>query len=624
MAAVVCGAFAPYLGWRIAYGHPTIAAGLLPFAAGFALLAAAGAGRVGAVLLVLATAATVNGLLFIGQQVVFYGAVFGAPVLAGIWLMAPRRRRALAVAAAATAGAFLVALPWFWAMLAHALSSDALRPLGGMVVTYTYLTAEARDWLTSLPWTVRSLPAAREVALHHEINHPFGSIVLLLALLPRRGRPLAVGIGASVLVTVLFSMDVRPLSTALIAALPPLGAFRVPTRAVLPVLSVLPAVALGALAARGAGEREGDRRAWWAAVVLIPALVVMLPSVARELALWAAVSALLLLRPWPPAAAAAVMAALAAGSVAGFRDRVPELPDARALLAEARAVGDAARAQQPELARPLVRALVVPEAADFSANTALAAGLASLDGYYFPTRRFVALVCALRDLPYRPSAILLRFPEHEHAGRALFQLYNQAFRVESGPEGVVTSPLIATSGPAWFASETARVANVDALARALKAPGDALHEVARRTVFLLEDDPAVAAAGLPSGPRPQCASARVVRLDAAPGAVRVRVDVDSPADCPLVLALNYVETWQAAAFGRDGRRRAATVFPANGAMTGVWTPAGTTSVELSAVVRRPPLPAAWVLAGSGLVLLAFLLARDAAPEGAARARFLQG
>ena len=93
--AVVFVAFAPFVGWRVGHGHLTLLVGLLPFLATLALLAAATVGSTTRVLVVTGILTIAASLPFVGQQMVLYGAVFGLPILLGLWWSGERFRRAL-------------------------------------------------------------------------------------------------------------------------------------------------------------------------------------------------------------------------------------------------------------------------------------------------------------------------------------------------------------------------------------------------------------------------------------------------------------------------------------------------------------------------------------------------
>lgn len=596
VAGVTACAFAPVLGWRLGYGHLTLVTGTLPYLAGLALIAAAGAGTMGLVLIGAAALAVINGVLFTGHQMVLYGAVFGGPILLGLWASPGRRTRSLALPGAIFAGALLIALPEFWGVLRHALGSDSLRTLRGMDITYAFLTAEPRDWLGTLVWTREAVAPGRAAALHHEVNSPAGPLLVLAAtLVPwRKARPLLLGVLASVLLALVFSMNVRPFSDVLLL-FPPLGSFRVPTRAMMPALHVLPVLALAGVLARD--ERPGRMAAWALAAGVGLAL---LPSLAREVAAWIAVIALVLATlSARVATAAAAFILLAIGGVGAFGERLLPFVEGDALLARAERIGEAARRHEPALASPLNRVRPEFEWPEFLANTALAAGLSSLDGYYFPQRRFVVLVNTLRYQPYLPNSLLLRFPETHTSSLLLFQLYNVGWTVAEDGTAAVRGP---TAGPAWFSAGIARTWRYQDLREELRRPVDGLHAEAHRRLWLMADDLEVWRAHLPEALDPRCAEAAVLGVEARRGENGARAKVNTSADCPLTFAMNYAETLRATADTPHGTVPA-TVFPAYGALAGVWVPQGAREVRVEAIPLRPPLAALWRLAGCVLLAL---------------------
>lgn len=603
----MCG-FAPALAWRLGYGHHTLIVGLLPFLAAAALLVAAGAQTVTLTLVIVAAAALVNGILFTGHQMVLYGVVFGGPILLGLWKTCGGRPRALFAVALVCLAALLIALPGFWGVLAHAFGTDSLRTLGRMRLTYAWLTSEPQDWISSIPWTRRAVPFWRPVLFHHEVNYAAGPLLALLALVPwRRARALALGLGASVILVLLFSMNVRPFSDALLVLIPPLNTFRVPPRAILPALSMLPVLVLAAVLARRDAAIKGG-----AAVFALAAAAIffMLPSLAREVLGWAVVLVLawqvlegrrvLTAIAWPT-----VLMILASGSVAAFRERLLPFVPGEAALAEAQRVGEAAVRAQPALASPLVRVSLAPETADFGANTAFAARLSAIDGYFFPSRRFVELVCALRGQEYQPNQLIVRFPEDHPSSWPMFQLYDVAWRVRVLPgSATLVEPLTAPAGPAWFSAGFTTADSFATLGRDLLPLGGDLGRRAHESLWLVSSDPRVAAARLPSSVDPACGSARVRDVEARRGARSVSAAVDSSADCPLTFAMSYAETLRATVAGADGRRRVATVFPAYGALAAVWVPRGTAEVRVEAEVPTLPWPTAWIVVGLALLVAA--------------------
>lgn len=572
---LVLAAFAPPLGWRFGYGHLTLVVGLLPFVAGLALVAAAARRTLTVTLGVTAVLALWLGVLFTGHQLVFYGLVFGGPILLGVWWTLGRRPSALLAPAGACLLALLLALPSLLPVLAHAASSDSPRALGRTQITYSYLVERPSDLAASLLWTKAAIPGGQPDLHHHETNVPFGPLLALLALVPwRRARGLAAGLGASVLLAVLFSTNARPFSTALLAAIPPLGSFRVPTRALLPAVLALPAVAVAAAASRAGRWPRLDT----AVACTFGAVLFLLSGVPREFAGWAVALALVVPRLERRLLArvptAGVLCALAAGGLSAFRERLLPFPQPERILAEARRVGDALKRARPELSQPLVRVSLGYEDGALGPNTAFASGLSALDGYYFPSRRYIEMFSALHGYEYQPNALLLRYPASEKWTRPIFALYNVGWFLERTGDGQLRGrKLPPTAGPAWFAAGFEGVPTFAALGKALLAADTATADRVRERLFLVEADPLTAPARGWSVD-PACAAARVAAVTATPSGTGVRVSVETAAECPLALAMNYVETLAAGATLADGRTVPAAVFPACGSLAAVRVPPG--------------------------------------------------
>jgi uncharacterized membrane protein len=581
LAGILLVAFVPPLGWRMGYGHLTLVVGLLPFMAGLALVTAA-ASRTVTVTLALASLLSLHiGILFTGHQLVFYGAVFGAPILLGAWWALGRRPRALALPALVGAAALALAVPAFRPVLAHARSSDSPRALGGMQITYSYLTQRPVDWLASLPWTRKAIPGGQPELHHHETNVPLGPLLALLALVPwRRTRALGWGALASALLALLFAMNARPLSTALLALVPPLNSFRVPTRAILPFALTLPVLVTAAL-----GQRRDAFPTRSAAIGVAAVVLVWLPAWTRELVGWGLALALVATRGGAPLVprlpAVAVAGAMAFGGIGAFRERLLPFPAADALLASAQAMGRQLEAARPELTSALSRVSLGFESPELGPNTAFASGLSALEGYYFPSRRYIELFCALHGYPYQPNALLLRYPASEGWTRPAFALYNVTWFLQRNGDQLSGRRLGPTNGPAWFGQGFEPVSDFAALGRALLDADTNVAERVRQRLFLVASDPALPAT-LPREVAPACAGARVLRVDETPRRTGVRVTLETPADCPLAVAMNFVETLRAEASGADGAPRPALVFPACGSLAGVWVPAGTRDVLLEA------------------------------------------
>jgi hypothetical protein len=608
VAAVWLCAFAPVLGWRFGVGHPAVVVGLLPFAAALVLVAAAGARTPTLTVVAVSAAGCVLGVLHVGQQLVVYGVVFGGPILIGVWISLGRSWRSLALPALVVIGAFLIALPALWGILAQGWSSDSPRVLGVTSVTYTFLTATADDWLASLPWMRPAVPAGLRAEFAHEVNYPVGPLLVLLALVPwRRARAVGVGLVVSLVGILVFSLDLAPWSRALLTAVPPLHSFRVPARSALPWLWTLPVFATAALVSRPSAARRA-----WAMWLAIPAgaLLFVAPPLVREVGAVLLVAVVALLtrhRRWP-VPAAVVLVVLGVASAAAFRDRLLPFLNARELFATADGIGMAVRTAKPELDSALARVRLDFQVPAFTANSAFAAKLSSLDGYAVPTRRFSALVSALRGDRYEPTANFFRLTPADPAFPVLRQLYNVTDSVTLvPPQRLAITPLGATAGPAWFSASVVGVDDLGALARELRAAGDTLHLRAREVLWRSDAD--ALAAGVPTTIDARCRDARVVAVLAPRHGGAIVATVAGVAACPLTIATNFTEDLRATATLEGGRRVAVLVFPAYGALAGVLVPAGTTAISLDAEPVRLSWAPAWMALGIACCGAAAWLAR---------------
>lgn len=458
IACVWLTGFAPVLEWRLGYGHEILLLGLVPLVAGLALLWASRANTLGITALVVAAFAVWNAVSCLGQQTLIYSVVFAGPIAIVAIVDAPKGRRVgpaqWGIACALAAGV-LLALPRLVGMIQYATGDDASRSLSGSLV-YAYPSPSAGDWLASLTWSGH-LDGVEPL---HERNFPLGPIAILaIAMWPHGvSRRLLWALGAGLVLALLFAGDVPPVST-LLAHAPLVEAFRVPARAVLPVLVIVPILAVAAWAARPASPIPS--RAWWLAILVAIAVIVVggsLPVVVRELVAWLACLAIAAAACWRPEHYARRHLALgmllvAALGVVAFGERIPRDPRFDPVENGPAEVRTAVLAQAPELAMALNRVQIVDAPPPYEMSTAFAAGLASLDGDMIPPRRFFALVSALGGRPVPPTTVVWKLTR-SRAFPVLQQLYNVMYAVQL-PTSITALP--ATPGPAWFPDQTAGV-----------------------------------------------------------------------------------------------------------------------------------------------------------------------
>jgi hypothetical protein len=602
----LCG-FAPVFGWRLAVGHENLLLGLLPLYTALALLWAARAGTLSGTALGFAAFVVFNGVSGLGPQTLVYSAVFGAPVAIATLLDAPRGERwgrAQWIAAAALAAGVLVALPRLAGMLHHALGDDATRGLGE-AVTYSYGASSAADWLTSIPWTSRF--AVADEATRHEHNFPLGPIVLFVALAWPRGlsRRTLWALVAGAALAIALADDIAPVSTALLRAIPPLQAFRVPARAVLPIAMFVPCLALAACHARAAAPRRELHGIALVAGALVILGARVVPPVAREAVAWLGCAALAGLARFRPAVFArrhlvAALPVIAALGVAAFAERFRRDLPVDPIEDGPRQLHDAVIAQAPELAVPLHRVQMVHTRLPYKMSTAWAAELSSIDGVWYPPRRFLALLGAITGKPVDPTTCVFQ------SGRGavfqvLQQLYNVRYEVSVADRSIAALP--PTPGAAWFPARVAAIDRPDEMIAALR--GTDLRVALTATAWALRSD-APAPAPVPDGGAPCTATVTSVATDEL-GQAAV-IGVAAPRACSLVVATNYVSTFRAIA-RVGGALRDAAVFPVDIALTGIAVPAGASLVTLAPV---PYIPA-WSRAASllGIALLAGAIALSA-------------
>ena len=599
-------AFAPALGWRLIFGHANIAFGAEAFIAGLATVSAA-RNRTPTVTLTLVAIVTLLHSFSTNLQQVLYAVVFGGPLLLALaYPTLPRRR--LAFPALVFASAVLCNLPSFAGLWRHALSTDAARGLGGPTVIYSYLTATARDWISSIPWGIERIPSGREPLFIHEVNYAFGPPLLLLALVPWRRTPvLGLALAFSLLVPVAFSLDLPGVATVLTTLVPPLRSFRVPERSVLSFALCLPIVA-----AAGVLLRFGDRASAPVSPVaidtsrrrrLVAGGLIALGAVALgggwvgEGALWIG-SGWLVFQGWRrPGQAVApagwILLVLAGGSVAAFHERMlPMVPLSQAVDQPA-ALGRALRSRVPTLSSPLERVALDFEPDLFMTNVGYSMGISTLSGYGAPTRRFLELVAAVSH--HAPDATSNNFSFHSQAIERgpLRPLYNvtTAANIEGGQ--LRTRSLGSTPGPAWFSPRVQRVGSLAELVATFERPNACSAEAIQDTLRIVSSDPMVGRVALPDSVA-SCADAAVLGVDAQRGGQSFHLHTRTDAWCPLTLATNYAETLEARAVKSDGTPvPSLALFPGYGALASVLVPPGATEVIVEAA---PTLPRLWGLA----------------------------
>jgi hypothetical protein len=534
-----------------------------------------------------------------GQQALLYGTVFCAPMaLAALAL--PHKGplpAALGWTLGALGAALMLSMPVLLAMWEHANSSDAGRTLGDQDVIHSVAA-----W--TLDEAARSLllhPFLSEPVLHlQEKHYAFGATLTLAtaALLSHRRALVLLWLGT--LLAFLFALGLEPISSWLVRAVPPLAAFRVPSRVMLPLLLVGQLVALTFLEAP---VRDGDRRT---GLLLLAALLLplLLPDVAREVTAWLAVSTVLWGRAQRRAASVATVAmfVLAGCTLGAFRSQLRPYAPESAMVERPRAVGMALQENNPELARPLTRVTMSPEAVrQFGPNAAVIFGLEAVEGYGHAPRRFGRMWSALSGVSHDLTNVMFLGDPTSPVMRVLALLYNVRFGISVAPPG--WRRLSETCGSAWLSSEIREVTDLAALATELNRAVEETGTLPNAVLVAAHDHKTRSWPALDCGDLGVASVETTASLqDSLKGGLRVILKGNTRSRCILVMALNYLDVIDAVDSSTAGRLRS---FPANGTLMGVVLEPNTREVILRS--RAPsPLGPFCTLVGAVAALLPML------------------
>ncbi|HEX7843825.1 MAG TPA: hypothetical protein VF469_40400, partial [Kofleriaceae bacterium] len=231
--------------------------------------------------------------------------------------------------------------------------------------------------------------------------------------------------------------------------------------------------------------------------------------------------------------------------------------------------------QAPELAMPLNRVEVVDAPHPYDMSTAWAAELPSLDGVWYPPRRFLDLLSALTGTAIAPTACVFQL-SRSPAFPVLQQLYNIRYVVSVADRSIRAQP--EALGAAWFPARVVTIDRPDEMAAALQGRG--VHSTLAATAWLARTDAGRAPAD------PTACSDTVTGVTTDELGQTATITVTAPQACSLVVATNYVSTFRAIATV-GGSTREVAVFPIDIALTGVAVPAGASTITLGPVADLP-------------------------------------
>ena len=611
-------AFLPIISWRVTHGHDSIVIGLYVLLGFSVLFLDEMARRRSVVTILVVLLALCHTFQFNGFQMVHYGILFGGPIVLGLMFAKPgipftARLGWYLLPVLVFLAAFLISLPKFYGILLNGFGDDSARVAGDFDVIYSYTVAELADWLSSLPWAADYIPEARQQFTHHEVNYPVGPIVLLV-LLGLAGSHLlrfSIGLAVSLVMALIVSMNIEPLSTVFVSTVPLLDSFRVPARSVLPVVVFVSMLAVAALIDRSSraeqakatadlereenpeGAESASIEAWQIPLAAGGAFAAFSfsPPFINDVVLVAVVVALLVLREKTPVVAyTMVLALFAGGALAAFKQRAYE-PLANPITdAGITAVRENIFRQAPELRSPLYRAQVNVQNQSIGINTGFFLDVSNLSSYWFPLSRYARLRAALEGTPYHPTlSVFFHLPD-ARAYEPMNRLYNVTRILNPGPRGVAVGRGGEAFGPAWISHSLEWHDSWESLADGLRVLDD------REQLLLLKEDPRIEFAGEDSS---RCS----IKTQASTFSVRFPFEFQLAVEgrCYLTIAMNYTSIMRAV--DQSGRRL--ETFPAYGALMAVVVDNETKTVSIEPTVST--FPGAFMIQLLGFILAIVLV-----------------
>jgi hypothetical protein len=599
-------AFLPIVAWRIPQGHDNIIIGLFTLLCFLVLILDEIVKKRSFLTVSICVLTLCHTLPYSSFQLIHYSVLFGAPIALGILFALTGRPLATRIhwtllPMAVFLVALLISLPKLYGILSNGFGDESSRAVGSNVV-YSYSTATWQDWMTSLTWSADFLPADRGVGLLHEVNYPLGPIVLLL-LLAKPGLPLfrsVFGLLISLLMALMLSLNVEPISTFMIHIVPLLESFRVPARAILPfiiVTSILGVAVLFDLASSFDPAPEIPRHhGKWRYLLGVPLVVIgtaLNDSVINEVLLILSVGLLFFYRGRIPRNVPLFVLALFAGAaIAAFKER-SQVPLADPITdATIAPIRDSIYKQAPELKFPLNRVHTNLGMQGTGLNSHFFWGISTLSSYWFPLERYSKLVMALEGVPYRPANSLFLNQPTADGFETLNRLFNVGWELTFANAAYRVKKFGSPFGAAWLSDTISLHETWEELSTALISNTDS------RELLLLSSDNKTR--GINSGTSScQITQAPIV----APSDFPYQIDLEISGKCYLTVSVNYTNIL----LTTDQGGRKLRTFPAYGSLLGIMIDTDVRTVWIEPIPTLIPGSLGIQIAGLLLALALFTL-----------------
>ena len=601
-------AFLPIIAWRIPVGHDSIIIGLFTLLCFLVLMLDEITEKRSFLTSLICVLTLCHTLPYNSFQLIHYSVLFGAPIVLGILFAQTGRPLAVRVQwtllpIAVFLVALFISLPKLYGILMNGLGDESSRAVGTNVV-YSYTVASWQDWLTSLPWSADFLPADRGKAFLHEVNYPLGPLVLLL-LLVKPGITLfriVSGLMISLLMALVLSVNIEPLSTFMIDNVPLLESFRVPARAILPfivVTSLLGVAVLLDLASSSGPELESSRyNGKWRYFLGVPFVVIgtaLNDSVINEIILILTIGLLYFYRGrFPRNALLLVFALFTGAAIAAFKERA-EAPLADPVTdATIAPIRDSIHKDAPELKFPLNRVHSIIATQGTGLNSHFFWDISSLASYWFPLERYSRLVMSLEGLPYKPAHSLFLNQPTAKGFEALNRLFNVGWELTLENDVYRVKKYGTPYGAAWLSTSIRRYETWPNLSEALIANRDS------QELILLSSDKKTQGVG---SARSNCQIMQAPIIK--PSDFPYRIDLAVMGECYLTVSMNYTNILRTT--DQEGKKLRA--FPAYGSLLGIVVDADVTTVWVEPTPTLIPGSSGFQVAGIllALALFAFVL-----------------
>jgi hypothetical protein len=590
----ILAGFTPIIAWRLGMGHDIIVMGALAFLAGVAILTCNLTNSWSEVSAAVAIATFAFIFQSVGQQTLAYSIVFGLPFYILIISLDLRKtlsnKTSIILIALVLFSSLGISLTKFWPFFQNAIGTDSSRQLGEQVLTYSYITATLEDWFCSLFWSKSWIPLSRSEGFHHEVHYGLGPLLLLIFIFPfNKTKKLHLATGISLVMVLLFSMNITPFSDIFLNLFPFLKSFRVPERSIFSVGLILPILSLSSIAYWQQVENIFVKHLNWVIGSLVGIAILLFADDVREFFYWGLCVILLVSLYFQKNLFKKIiiysLPVLALGSMSYFKEKIQPFQSESQFNDPVVQMGDFLKSQVPALKNPLNRVLLEGQSPLFMVNTSKVANLSSLDGYWFQPSRFTYTVAALQNRESNPTESFHVFDRRMPEFPILQQLYNiqTSIRFEQGNPKVEMLP--PTLGAAWVSHNLKEVDSFVEL-NALLKQNSSVYQTLKETTFVVKTDPIFKFRHLPKI-EGVCQDAIVKSTTPVNYDQNFILEVQSNGTCPVVVSANFISNFKAIVTEGIHKDSELSVFPANGSLIGIMVLSGVNKVLLKAELNIP-------------------------------------